>query len=350
MDTNTPGRHMRREILEQPKTIEATLAAETDEIVKFADHLRKRGTKHVLIVARGTSDNAAMYARYAFGVVAQKLTTLAAPSLLTLYDVELDLGDSLVLGISQSGESPEVLEYLSHARQKGVLTCALTNTSDAPIEDAADFVLCTHARKETSVAATKTYTTALAALHQLATLWAGDMERARQIYQVPGWIEEVLKTEGHIEAKAERFRYMEACAVMSRGFNLCTALETALKLAECCYVAPTPYSGADFMHGPVASIEPGFPCFVFAPEGKAMQSMSELMDALDEREAETIVVSNSGRMLDRGTLSFEIPAIPEELTPMVAVVVGQLLALHLAIEKGIDPDKPRGLNKITLTL
>lgn len=350
MDNATPGHAMRSEIHEQPHAIAATLAAETDEILSLADRLTADDIQRVLIIARGTSDNAAVYARYALGVIAQKMSTLAAPSLLTLYDVDLDLRDTLVLGISQSGESPEVVEGLADARKKGALTCALTNTANAPVREVADFLLCTHAREETSVAATKTYTTALAVLHQLAALWSGDRARARLIYDVPDWIHAVLRMEGRIQDKAERYRYMDACAVMARGLSFCTALETALKLTECCYVVPTPYSGADFMHGPIAGIEPGFPCFVFAPEGKALQSMSQILDALEHRGAETIVVSNFGPMLDRGDVSFAIPDLPEELAPMVSIVVGQLLALHLALHKGIDPDEPRGLSKVTLTL
>lgn len=347
---HTPGHRMRREIMEQPKAIGATLAAETDEIVALANRLREEDIRQVLLVARGTSDNAAMYARYAFGVIAQKLTSLVATSLLTVYDVEYDFRDTLVMGISQSGQSVGVIEFVEAARERGALTCALTNTPDAPIRNAAEVLLCTHAHEERSVPATKTYTTALAVLHQIATLWAGNVKLAQGIYKVPEWIEQVLKMEGHIQARAERYRYMENCAVMARGLSFCTALETSLKLAQCAHVVPTPYSGADFLHGPIAAIEPGYPCIVFAPEGKTLQSMSELMDALEQREAETIVVSNNAAMLDRATISFRIPMMPEEYAPMVSVVVGQLLALHLSLHKGIDPDEPRGLSKITLTL
>jgi glucosamine--fructose-6-phosphate aminotransferase (isomerizing) len=341
---------MRREILQQPDAIGATLAAETDKIREFAARLRKEEIRQVLLVARGTSDNAAMYARYIFPIVVGKLASLVAPSLLTVYDADLDLRDTLVLGISQSGESVAVLEFLDHARSHGALTCGLTNTSRAAISEVAEVVLCTHAREEESVPATKTYTTALAVLHQLAALWAGDLERAKRILEVPKWIGEVLAMESQIEERAERFRFMSACAVVARGLSLTAALETALKLAQCCYVVPASYSGADFLHGPIATIEPGFPCFAYAPQGKALQSMNELLDALRERQAETIVISNVGRILDKATVCLPIPDMPEEFAPMVAIVVGQLLALYTALHKGIDPDEPRGVTKVTLTL
>jgi glucosamine--fructose-6-phosphate aminotransferase (isomerizing) len=350
MRKSTAGHRMRQEILQQPEAIAATLAAETDRIREFAARLQREDISQVLLVARGTSDNAAMYARYAFPIIAGRLTSLTATSLLTVYDVDIDLNHALVLGISQSGESVGVLEFLDHARHHGAITCGLTNTARAAISDAAEVVLCTHAREEQSVPATKTYTTALAVLHQLASLWAGDIERAKRIYEVPKWISEVLAMEDQIQDRAERFRFMSTCAVMARGFSLTTALETAQKLAQCCYVVPASYSGADFLHGPIASIEPGFPCFAYAPQGKALQSMSELIDAVRERNAETIVISNVGPLLDKATVCLPIPDMPEEFAPMVAIVIGQLLALHTAIHKGIDPDEPRGVSKTTLTL
>lgn len=350
MPRGTPGRLMRKEILEQPDAITATLAAETDKIRELAARLRKDEIRHVLLIAHGTSDNAAMYARYAFPIITGKLATVVPPSLFTVYDVDLDLTGSLVLGISQSGESPGVLEFLQQARKRGALTCGLTNTRSSEIMGVAEATLLTHAKHEASGPATKTYTTALAVLHQLACLWAGDVERAAKIYGVPNWLGQVLAMEDEIGQRAERYRYMEACAVMGRGFSFCTALETALKLAQCCYVVPAAYSGTEFLHGPIASIEPGSPCFVFAPSGNALQSMSQLLDALSERGAENIVISNHRSVLDRGSVELRLPDMPEEFSPFAGIVVGQLFALHLALHRRIDPDKPRGLSKPVFTL
>jgi len=350
MPKTSAGRLMRKEIIEQPAAVTATLAAETDKIRQLAEQLRKNGVGHVLLVARGTSDNAAMYARYAFSVISHKITTMMATSLMTVYDVPFDFSNTLVLGISQSGQSAGVIDFVQSAKRQGALTCALTNTPDAPISRITDYSLCTHAREESSVPATKTYTTALSVLHQLATLWAGDPKRAKAIYDVPKWQQAVLAVEDEIKDHAERYRYMENCAVMGRGLSFCSALETALKLAQCCHVVPSPYSGVDFLHGPIASIEEGFPCFLFAPEGYALQSMSELVDALERRGAETVVISNNAAMLDRATIGLRMPQMPEEFAPMVEVVAGQLLALHLARHKRLNPDEPPGISKVTLTL
>jgi glucosamine--fructose-6-phosphate aminotransferase (isomerizing) len=200
------------------------------------------------------------------------------------------------------------------------------------------------------VPATKTYTTALAVVHQLAAAWAERPAMAEQIHRVPEWIASVFALEPEIEDRSERYRYMDHCAVLARGLNYCTAQETALKLQECCYVVPEALSSADLMHGPVASLEPGFPCFLFAPGGKALASLQELSAALSGRQAEQIIVSDLPEMVARGTVGFRLPGpLPEELSPLVAVVVGQLLAFYLAKHKGLDPDEPRGLRKVTLT-
>ena len=184
---------MIREIREQPAAIEATLAAEGGNIRELADRLRRDGAEYALIAARGTSDNAGLYGLYMFGAVTMKLAATAAPSLLTLYDTQIDLSKVFVLGVSQSGKATDVIEVLEAGRRRGAITCALTNTEDSPICQAAEHVLLTHAREEKSVAATKTYTTALAVMHQLAALWADRKDIADEIKRVPAWIDMTLE-------------------------------------------------------------------------------------------------------------------------------------------------------------
>ncbi len=344
------GQQMRAEIFEQPAAIRATLAAEQAGLRELTRRLRREGTEYALIAARGTSDNAALYGFYMFGAVTMKLAATAAPSLLTCYNTDIDLRKVFVLGVSQSGKATDVIEVLDAGRRRGAITCALTNTEDSPICEAAEHVVLTHAREEHSVAATKTYTTALAVMHQLATLWADRGDLAEQIHRVPDWIEQAFVVEERIADHAERFRFMNTCHWLARGMNFCTAKECALKMAECCYVVPSPFSTADFMHGPIATTDHGFPCFVVAPTGKALDSVRTVVAALEEREAEVIVISNDQEMLRRGRIALPIPELPEECSPLVAGVIGQLLALHIALEKGLDPDTPRGLSKVTLTL
>ena len=344
-----PGQQMRNEIHEQPAAIQATLEAEGPQIAELAQRLRREGTEYVLIVARGTSDNAALYGLYMFGAFSMKLAATAAPSLLTCYDTQINLRKTLVLGVSQSGKATDVIEVLEAGRERGAVTCALTNTSESPICAAADHVLLTHAHEERAVAATKTYTTALAVIHQLATRWAERPDLADQMQRVPEWIAETLRLEDQITDHAERFRFMETCHWLARGLNYCTAKEAALKMAECCYVLPSPFSTADFMHGPIATTSPGFPCFIVNPLGRAYESVREVVDAVLEQGAEVIMLSNAPEMLERARIGLRLPELPEELSPIVAAVAGQLLALYIALEKGLDPDRPRGLHKVTLT-
>jgi glutamine---fructose-6-phosphate transaminase (isomerizing) len=343
------GRQMRTEIHEQPVAIEATLEAERAKIADLAARLRRGKAEYVLIVARGTSDNAALYGLYMFGAVTMKLAATAAPSLLTCYQTGIDLRKTFVLGVSQSGKATDVIEVLHAGKERGAITCALTNTSQSPICAAADHVLLTHAHEEKAVAATKTYTTALMVMHQLATLWAERDDLAEEARRVPGWIEQVLKLEDQIMDHAERFRFMETCHWLARGLNFCTAKEAALKMAECCYVVPSPFSTAEFMHGPIATTSPGFPCFIVNPQGKAYDSVSQVVDAIHAQGAEIIMLSNAPEMLKRGRVSLRLPDLPEECSPVAAAVAGQLLALYIALEKGLDPDHPRGLQKVTLT-
>lgn len=341
---------MLREIHEQPGAIAATVAAAQEQIRALAARLRREGIQQVLIAARGTSDNAATYARYLLGVTQGLVVASAAPSLTTVYKAPLRVQRTLVLGISQSGRATDVLEVLAAARELGAITAALTNTAESPLCRAAEYTLLTHARDERSVPATKTYTTALAVVHQLAAAWAERAEMAEQIYRVPEYISAVFALEPQIQDRAERYRYMEHCAVVSRGLNYCTAQETALKLQECCYVVPEALSSADLMHGPIASLAVGFPCFLFAPSGQALASLQELSASLAARQAEQIIISDLPEMVAQGTVGFQLPGpLPEELSPLVAVVVGQLLAFHLAKHKGLNPNEPRGLRKVTLT-
>mgnify|MGYP003757928393 CR=1 FL=1 len=340
---------MHREILEQPQAVEETVAATKPAIQDLVKRLRKVGIEHTFIVARGTSDHAATYGLYMLGAIAGRLVGLAAPSLLTCYDADFDLRKSLVIGVTQSGAAIDVHEVLEVGKRRGAVTCALTNTEDSPICAVAEHVLLTHARVERSVAATKTYTTALAVMHQLATRWAGREDLADEIHRVPEWMSQTLELDEVIRHRAERFRFMDCCHWLARGLHYCTAKEAALKMAECCYVVPSPFSTADFMHGPIATTEPGFPCFVVATRGPVFGAVCDVVHALRTRKAELVILSDDDDLLGPARIGLKLPAVPEECSPMVAAPAIQLLALRIALEKGLDPDHPRGLKKVTLT-
>lgn len=338
------------EIYQQPKIIAELLEKERDSVVNIAQELRGK-FKYVLIAARGTSDNAARYAQYLFGSHNHIQVALATPSLFTLYQTPPDLSEALVLGISQSGQSPDIVAVLAEARRQGRPTLALVNKVDSPLAKTADYVIPLHAGEERAVAATKSYTASLAALAMLSTYLHNDSQHMEELNQIPGWIETAFhKLEPQIE-RIERYTYMEQCVVIGRGFNYATAFEIALKIKELTRIIAEPYSSADFRHGPIATVHPHFPVILITPEGSVYKDMEDLIHQLKTLEAERIIISNNNALLQQAQFPLPIPSGPPEwLTPIVAVLPGQLFAMKLALAKGLDADHPVGLTKVTETL
>jgi glucosamine--fructose-6-phosphate aminotransferase (isomerizing) len=261
------------------------------------------------------------------------------------------LTNALVVGISQSGQSPDIVSVLAEGRRQGCLTLAVTNAPESPLAGSADLVLDIQAGVEKAVAATKTYTSELMAVAMLSAALSDDDECWGELGKVPGWVEQVLQQDASIARMAERYRYMDQCVVLGRGFNYCTAFEWALKLKELTYVIAEPYSSADFRHGPIAMIEGGFPVMAVAPNGKVFDTMLEMLGKLRlEQSAELVVISDEKRALSLAQSPIPLPVgMPEWLTPIVGIVPAQLFAAHLTRAKGFDPEKPRSIFKITET-
>lgn len=349
------GQHLAREIHEQPAVLAGLLTAERAHVERLAARLRSRDIAFITIAGRGTSDNAARYAQYLFGALNQLPVALATPSLVTLYGAAVDQRRSLTIGVSQSGASPDIVAVLAEARRQGAATLAITNQPGSPLGQAAEFVLELHAGHEQSLAATKTYSAQVLALAMLSAALSGDQARWDDLASVPQAVEATLALDGAIAQRAERYRYADRIVTIGRGFCYGTAFEVALKLKETSYLLAEAHSPADFMHGPVAVVEEGFPVMLIAPSGRTYDNMLELARGLHQRGAELIAVSDRDEMLELARTPLPLPhaerapTLPEWLAPLAAIVPGQLLALHLARAKGIDPDAPRGLNKVTLT-
>ncbi|MCD6291287.1 MAG: SIS domain-containing protein [Anaerolineae bacterium] len=343
--------YLDQEIHEQPRVIERLLEATQRTIEKLAAAMRDRDVRYIMIAARGTSDNAGIYAKYVFSAFNGLPVALATPSLFTLYHKPPRLRDVLVLGISQSGQSTDVVEVIQEAARQGALTAAITNDPNSPLAQSAEFSLDLNAGPEKAVAATKTYTTSLTTLALLSAVLAQDEERLETLAQLPDDVALTLEiTEEAVKQRAERYRYMEDCVVIGRGYNYATAFEIALKLKELTYVVAASYSSADFQHGPMAMIDPGFPVLVAAPSGALFPNLMDFLTQLRKRNAELLVISNRSEALSLAQTPMPLPSrVPEWLSPVVAVIPGQLLALYLALAKGLDPDAPRGLKKITVT-
>ena len=342
--------YLEQEILEQPEVLERLLEQERSTVEAVARAIRERAPRFVVLAARGSSDNAARYGQYLLGAVNGLPVALATPSLFTLYRRPPRLADALVVAVSQSGQSPDIVAVVEEGRRQGALTLAVTNDPASPLARAAGWVIPLQAGAERSVAATKTYTASLLALGMLSGALAGDEEMFAALRTVPGAIRQVVSSAPTVCRASERYRYMEACVVVSRGYNYATAYEIALKLKELTYVLAEPYSSADFQHGPVALVEKGFPVIAVVPEGAVTAEMVDFLRRLREREAELVVISAREEALSLAQTPLPLPVgIPEWVSPMVAVVPGQLFALGLTQARGLNPDQPRGLQKVTRT-
>ncbi len=343
--------HLYREIHEQPEAVARLLDANQAITRDLAQVIRERQISHVVIAARGTSDNAARYAKYLFGAHNRLPVALATPSLFTIYQQPPRFGNALVLGISQSGKSPDIVSVLAEARRQGVLTAAITNIPDSDLAQTADFILPLHAGEERAVAATKTYTTELAAIALLSTLLGGDEARLDELMRMPQRMAQVFAIEQDIPRIAERYRYLSACVTVGRGYNYATAFELALKLKELTYTVVEPYSSADFLHGPLALLQHGFPVIVIAPSGQILPEMLHFMETVKGRQAELVVISDDAQALEMARVGLRLPTgAPEWLSPLITIMPGQLLAMYLAAARDYDIDQPRGIRKVTETI
>lgn len=345
-----PSSYLQSEILEQPESLRRLLDSEHQNIERIAGLIRARNPRYVTLVARGSSDNAARYSQYLFGTLNSLTAGLATPSSFTLYRQPPRMDGSLVIAVSQSGQSPDIISVVEEGRRQGALTLALTNVPGSPLADAAEHNIALHAGQETSVAATKTYTASLLALAMLSCALAGDNARNEALQQTPKWVQAVTERAEETIRLAERYAYIEYCVVASRGYNYATAYESALKLKELTYIIAEPYSSADFQHGPVALVEHGFPVLAIVPEGVVASELIGFFRQLKERGADLIVISALEEALALAQTPLPIPAgIPEWISPLITVIQGQLFALGLTLSKGYDPDHPRGLRKVTKT-
>lgn len=339
------------EIFEQPQRLRNLLNQQMGHVKEIASAIRKAEVDFVFLAARGSSDHAALYAKYLWGSRNGLPIALAAPSLFSKYGQPPCLENSIVVGISQSGQSPDIVSVLVEGNRQGAITLAITNDPESPLANAADYILDISAGKETAVAATKTYTSQLMAISMLSSALINDKEMLSKLNQVPDYLEKVLVLDQRIKQISERYRYMSQCVVLGRGFNYSTAHEWALKLKELTYVVADSYSPADFRHGPIAIVERGFPVFAVAPQGPVFQDILDLLRRLkDDYSAELVVLSNNDLALDLAHVPLPLPKeMPEWVSPMVNIVPAQLFCYHLTVAKGFDTESPRGLQKITET-
>jgi glucosamine--fructose-6-phosphate aminotransferase (isomerizing) len=339
-----------KEIFQQPEVIGNLVRSHSTQFEDLANQLRKNPPRFLIIAARGTSDNAAIYAKYLISGINKIPVGLAMPSLSTLYHQTPILHDGLVIGISQSGQTPDVLAVLEDAQQQGVRTVSITNVTDAPIADIADHNIVIKAQEEKSIAASKTFTAQLTAVAMLVAYLSDDNQLISDLDSLASYTEAALTQNPVTQAIAERFSKKDHIAIVGRGYSYCTVYEIALKIKETSYIVAQPYSAADFRHGPIALLEPGFPVLAMAVKGKALPDMEDMIASIKKKDADLAVMTNAKELEKFSEPAIRLPEeMPEWLSPIVGTVPGQLLALHLSLARGINPDKPRGLKKVTLT-
>jgi glutamine---fructose-6-phosphate transaminase (isomerizing) len=341
---------MMQEIFDQPQALKRTLGAEREHALEFKRFAAQQKFRLIVLVARGTSDNAATFGRYLFELTTGIPVSLAAPSIHTLYHAALDLSRALVVGISQSGEGTDINLVLQSARRHGAYTVGITNERHSTMAGLVDDVFLVRAGRQRSVAATKTYTGQLMLLYLLAAA-LGPRITLAEVSAIPDHVQATLGLAETLRALVERYRYMRQCVVVARGLNLANAYELALKLMETCYVVAERFSSADFLHGPIAMVERGFPLLVLMPPGKTFNDLKRLVARLGKLGAETIVFSSADARLPAATRVVRLPgSIPELYSPIPYIVPGQIFAGLLAEVKGLDPDKPRSLQIVTRTV
>ena len=339
---------MLREICEQPAALARTLHRESAHMARVAKHLGKQPPPVIVLVARGTSDNAALFGRYLLELTTGIPVSLCAPSIHTLYRRRLELKNALVVGISQSGEGEDVNVVLESCKKSGAFILVITNNRRSRASGIAHEVFLTRAGVERSIAATKTYTCQLMLLYMLAAAMAPG--RFREIERIPEYAESALALTPQVEALIGRYRFADHCAVVGRGLNYASASELALKLMETCYMVAERFSSADFLHGPIAMVERDFPVILFAPPGRVFRDLNMLALRLRTLQADSLIISSEKRILEQASCPIRIPVpISDLYSPIPYIIPGQLLAARLAEIKGLSPDRPRGLTKITRT-
>ena len=342
-----------QEIGEQPEVAARLLDRLLPRLEVLREALTAAGSEQVLLVARGSSDNAARYAQYLWQSMAGVGVTLATPSLTTVYQRAPDLRRHAVVAVSQSGRSPDVVAVVEQARAAGRPTLAVTNDPGSPLAAAAEHLVDLGAGQERSVAATKTYTSSLLALAVLSAALADDTSSAQQdLAAVPGALRAAVERTTGVEEAATLLKGGDRAVCVGRGLHLSTAHEVALKLTELTGSLVAPYSPADLMHGPVAAVGPEVPVLLVTPDEQASVSVLEAVPALVKRGAPVVLLGPATEAVPAGCLLVGLPdeaRLPGWLTPVTAVVAGQLLAQRVAELRGVDVDHPGDLTKVTLT-
>lgn len=343
---STPGSLMNAEIDQQPG-IFADLLTAREEIARTAERITEYRPRFVLLAARGSSSHAALYAKYLVETLLQLPVGLVSPSATSLYGARPDLTGALLITVSQSGGSPDLVAVTEAGRADGALTVSVTNTPGSPLDEAAELGVHMGAGTEQAVAATKTYTAALLVLYLLIdAMRGGTGQRAAALPDLAAAT--LRENRAAVDEVVQRYRFVEHVVATGRGYSSATAAEAALKLAETSYLGARSYSGADLLHGPVAAIDTDTAVLALCSAGAGGAALRDVLREVHERGADVCAIG-SDAATSRAAHRIPVPETAEEVAPLLEALPVQRLALGLAVLRGNDPDNPRGLRKVTRT-
>lgn len=338
---------MESEIREEPEVLKRILDNNISILSKVRSYIEKKDIKGVYISARGTSDNASNLGKYLIESMLGYITSLSAPSLFTIYKTPPQLKNNIVIGVSQSGRGEDVCEVVAKGKRDGAFCLAITNDPNSPLAEMADEVILCWAGEEKSVPATKTYLAEIFNLYLFCAILSDNKNLLSLLKDsIPIYVKETIDNSYNIDVS--RFHFMDRCIVIGRGFNYPSAIEFSLKLKETSYVFSEPFSSADFLHGPLVLVSPQMPIFIFIPSGPSYSHLTEVLDIIEEKNPDVFVFSFE--RLKEEKKNFVLPyKIDEILSPLLFTPMFQMFANRLAIEKGLNPDYPRYLRKVTIT-
>ncbi|MGP3969576.1 SIS domain-containing protein [Streptomyces sp. 6N223] len=344
-----PGQLMSREMAEQPEVLRRLLDEGASPIREVAGRIAARRPRFVLLTARGTSDNAALYAKYLLEILLGLPCGLTSMSTTTAYGARPDLTDCLVIAVSQSGGSPDLVASTTAAREAGAITLAVTNNADSPLAAAGEYHVDVLAGPERALPATKTYTAELLALYLLVEGLRSNGP-APAAARLPELAARILAREEEVRTLAGRYRFAERMVITSRGYGYPTAKEAALKLMETSYIPALSYSGADLLHGPLAMVDNVSPVIAIVTDGRGGEALRPVLDRLRDRGADLVVIGPP-LQAEAASAGFALPTegVPEELQPILEILPLQRLAYEITLARGQDPDAPRALAKVTRT-
>lgn len=338
---------MQQEIYEQPSIIERLDRLIEPKLQMFSELFINKNPKHIIVAARGSSDNACQYFRYIEEICYGLPVSFAAPSVISMYQSNVKYDQALVIGVSQSGQAQDVLAVMRQAKEQKALVIAITNDLTSPMAVEADLSFGLHANKELSVAATKTFTTELYVLAKLVSIITNHL-LDKELKEIPNQIEKVFAVEDSIKRISESFKSINETYILSRGPLYAVAQEGALKLLETTYIHAKAYSISDFHHGPFAVIDEKVHSIVFLEKGVMYQNTLEMINKIELSRGKLIIFTNDLDYINRHPVIY-LPETNHLTSAFVFTVAIQLFAYHLAVAKGLNPDEPRGLKKVTMT-